>query len=208
MRPELNVKKAVIELAENDDAIKKTISIIGPPQILLNPFKSPFHSLSRAIVYQQLSGKAASTIYGRVMSLFGGRSKFSAKKVLDISDEDFRAAGLSRAKTRALKDLAYKTSTRRLPGARSCLLLTNAELVDRFTDVIGIGPWTVQMFLMFTLARPDVWPVGDLGIQKGVQKCLDLDELPAPKDLEEIGLRWQPHRTVASWYFWRLADLK
>ncbi len=208
IRPELDAKKAVRILTRRDGPIAEVFSIIGPPKIEMSPFKSPFHSLSKAVVYQQLSGKAAGTIHGRVMDIFGGSSKFSARKVLDVADEEFRSAGLSGAKTRALKDLAYKTSLRQLPGAKACLSLSNEELLERFTSVIGIGPWTVQMFMMFTLGRPDVWPVGDLGIKRGVQRCLGMESLPSSKDLVDIGERWKPYRTVASWYLWRMADLK
>jgi len=205
--PKLETSKATKALYKNCEFMAATIDLIGKPKIEMTSFQSPFHSLSRAIVYQQLSGKAASTIHGRVMKLFGGASKFTAKKVLSIEDETFRSAGLSGAKTRALKDLADKTSSRQLPGRIRCLEMSNEDLIDQFVQVTGIGPWTVQMFLMFTLGRPDVWPTTDLGIKKGVQRTMKLSELPEPSDLEDIGERWKPHRTVASWYLWRMADL-
>lgn len=207
VKPVLETSKAKRALCKQCDFMRATIDLIGKPRIEMIPFKSPFHSLSRAIVYQQLSGKAASTIHGRVMDLFGGASKFSARKVLTIEDEIFRSAGLSGAKTRALKDLADRTTSRQLPGRKMCLKMGNDELIDRFIKVKGIGPWTVQMFLMFTLGRPDVWPITDLGIRKGVQRTMKLNELPESEDLIEIGERWKPHRTVASWYLWRMADL-
>lgn len=207
VKPTLETAKAKRALHKQCRYMRDTIDLIGKPRIEMTPFKSPFHSLSRAIVYQQLSGKAASTIHGRVMDLFGGASKFTAKKVLTIEDEVYRSAGLSGAKTRALKDLADKTTTRQLPGRVKCMSLSNEELIDSFVDVKGIGPWTVQMFLMFTLGRPDVWPITDLGIRKGVQRVMKLEDLPEPVDLVDIGERWKPYRTVASWYLWRMADL-
>lgn len=169
--------------------------------------EGPFHALMRSVVYQQLSGKAAATIYGRVLALFPGDGLPAPEAVLSRADEDLRGAGLSRAKTKALKDLAAKTVAGVVPPYEVLHAMDDEEVVKRLTAVWGVGSWTVEMMLMFYLGRPDVLPVNDLGVQKGFMLAYGLDEKPTPGALLAHGERWRPYRTVASWYLWRAVDL-
>jgi 3-methyladenine DNA glycosylase/8-oxoguanine DNA glycosylase len=166
----------------------------------------PFDALAESIVYQQLSGKAAATIWRRVREVFGSPKFLDPKKVLATADEALRAAGLSRNKTAALKDLAQKTIDRIVPTARALAKMSDEEIIERLTQVRGIGRWTVEMLLLFDLARPDVWPIHDLGVRKGFAKTFGKRKLPTPKQLMKLGERWRPYRSVAAWYMWRALD--
>lgn len=169
----------------------------------------PFDALAESIAYQQLSGKAAATIWSRVRALYGKRKWLDPKQVLATPDEKLRACGLSRAKTAALKDLAAKTLDGTVPRTGIALAaLSDEEIIERLTAVRGIGRWTVEMLLLFELGRPDVWPVTDLGVQKGYAKTFGKRKLPTAKQLHKIGAKWKPHRSAAAWYFWRALDLK
>ena len=166
----------------------------------------PFDALAESIAYQQLSGKAAATIWGRVRALFPGKHLDPAK-VLATPDEKLRAAGLSRSKVAALKDLAAKTIDGTVPSGRVVMKMTDEEIVQRLIQVRGIGRWTVEMLLLFDLGRPDVWPVNDYGVQKGFAKVFGKRKLPTPKQLMKLGEKWRPYRSVAAWYFWRALDV-
>jgi 3-methyladenine DNA glycosylase/8-oxoguanine DNA glycosylase len=166
----------------------------------------PFDALAESIAYQQLTGKAAATIFGRVRALYPKRKWLDPKQLLATPDETLRAAGLSRAKTAALKDLAAKTIDGTVPSGRALLRMTDDEIITRLTTVRGIGRWTVEMLLLFDLGRPDVWPVDDYGVRKGFAKTFRRRELPTPKQLMKLGEKWRPYRSVAAWYFWRALD--
>ena len=166
----------------------------------------PFDALAESIAYQQLTGKAAATIFGRVRALYPKRKWLDPKQLLATPDETLRAAGLSRAKTAALKDLAAKTIDGTVPSGRALLRMTDDEIITRLTMVRGIGRWTVEMLLLFDLGRPDVWPVDDYGVRKGFAKTFRRRELPTPKQLMKLGEKWRPYRSVAAWYFWRALD--
>jgi len=166
----------------------------------------PFDALAESIAYQQLTGKAAATIFGRVRALYPKRKWLDPKQLLATPDEALRAAGLSRAKTAALKDLAAKTIDGTVPSGRALLRMTDDEIITRLTTVRGIGRWTVEMLLLFDLGRPDVWPVDDYGVRKGFAKTFRRRELPTPKQLMKLGEKWRPYRSVAAWYFWRALD--
>ena len=166
----------------------------------------PFDALAESIAYQQLSGKAAATIWGRVRALYPRRKYLDPKLVLETLDERFRAAGLSRSKIAALKDLAAKTLDGTVPSARALARMTDEEIVTRLITVRGIGRWTVEMLLLFDLARPDIWPVHDYGVRKGFAKTFGRRKLPTPKQLLKFGEKWRPYRSVAAWYFWRALD--
>ncbi len=174
----------------------------------LRPRKiSPFESLFRAVVYQQLNGNAAETILKRVLAIYG--KKFpKPEAVLATPDEVLRGAGLSRNKLAALKDLAGKTIDGIVPSARSIKSMSDAEIVERLVQVRGIGPWTVEMMLIFTLGRPDVLPVTDYGIRKAIANRLGSSSLPSPREVAVLGEKWKPHRSVAAWYLWRSLDVK
>jgi len=166
----------------------------------------PFDALAESIAYQQLSGKAAATIFGRVRALYPKRKWLDPEQLLATPDEILRAAGLSRAKTAALKDLAAKTIDGTVPTGRALIRMSDDEIVTRLTAVRGIGRWTVEMLLLFDLGRPDVWPVDDYGVRKGFAKTFGRRKLPTSKQLMKFGEKWRPYRSAAAWYFWRALD--
>lgn len=164
-----------------------------------------FAALARSIVYQQLAGAAARTIHGRVVEAVGGA--VTPESIRGTSEEALRAAGLSAAKHAALVDLATRV------GVGDVALddldgLDDAAVKARLTRVRGIGPWTADMFLMFTLRRPDVWPVGDLGVRQGMGRMLGWDDAPTSKELDLIGVGYRPWRSAAAWYCWRAVELE
>lgn len=194
---------ALAHLRQMDPKLAPLIDAHGHPTI--RPGRDPVHSLARAIVSQQLSGKAADTIWGRFLALYPRRAFPAAKKLLATPEADLRSAGLSGAKAAAIKDLARHVVEKKLDPAK-LPQLTDPEIAAALLPVRGIGPWSVDMFLMFTLARPDVLPVGDLGIRKGMQRHFGLRKLPEAKKMIALAARWQPYRTIASWYMWRLLE--
>jgi len=191
-------------LSARDSKLAEIVRKAGP--CLLKPRRcSPFEALVRAITYQQLNGTAAETILRRVLSIYGKRFP-KPQDLLGTPDEQLRAAGLSRAKTAALKDLSEKTISGVVPSTRSIKTMDEAQIMERLTAVRGIGPWTVEMLLIFTLGHPDVLPVTDYGVRKGVALAYGFKDLPSPKELRVFGERWKPHRSVAAWYMWRVLD--
>ncbi len=165
-----------------------------------------FQSLLRSIVYQQLSGKAAATILGRVEALFDGRPP-EPGALLELPDEALRGAGLSRNKTLAVRDLAARTLDGTVPPLDELEALDDEAIIQRLIQVRGIGRWTVEMLLMFRLRRPDVLPVDDLGVRKGFMLTYGLDTLPKPVELRAHAEDWRPYRSVASWYLWRAVEM-
>jgi DNA-3-methyladenine glycosylase II len=166
----------------------------------------PFDALAESIAYQQLSGKAAATIFSRVRGLYPKTKWLDPAKILATPDDALRSAGLSRAKTAAIKDLAAKTIDGTVPSGRALLRMSDDEIIARLTQARGIGRWTVEMLLLFDLGRPDVWPVDDYGVRKGFAKTFGRRKLPTPKQLIKSGEKWRPYRSVAAWYFWRALD--
>ncbi len=184
----------------DDPVFGPWVAHIGPPRIR-RVTESPFTYLVRAIVFQQLAGNAASTIYDRFVEAVGGRVTPAAVK--RASDESLRGAGLSRAKLVAIRDLADKARAlqlHRLPE------LPDEEVVERLVTVRGIGPWTAHMYLIFALRRPDVWPVGDLGVRTGFARVHGLDAVPTQKEMPELGEPYRPWRSAAAWYCWRVLE--
>lgn len=163
-----------------------------------------FEALTRAIIFQQLSGKAARTILHRFLEIYGGKFP-TPEEVQKTRIPTIRNAGLSNQKAGYLKDLANKFSDGTI-NPRKFRSMSDEEIHDHIIQVKGIGPWTVDMFLMFTLRRPDILPTGDLGIQKGMQRLFSLRTLPTPEKMQTLAEPWKPYRTVACWYVWRLAD--
>src|SRR3989442_8001862 len=166
----------------------------------------PFDALAESIAYQQQNEKAAASIGIPVRALYQKRKRLDPAKVLATPDETLRAAGLSRAKIAAIKDLAAKTLDGTVPSSRALLRMSDDEIVARLTTVRGIGRWTVEMLLLFDLGRPDVWPVDDYGVRKGFAKTFGKRQLPTPKQLMKHGEQWRPYRSLAAWYFWRALD--
>ena len=193
-------------LAATDPRFAALIARVRPFDVVAQPLVRPFHSLAESIAYQQLSGKAAATIFGRVRALYGKRKWLDPKLVLATPDEKLRACGLSGSKTAALKDLAAKTLDGTVPSGRVLGRLSDDEIIERLTKVRGIGRWTVEMLLLFELGRLDVWPVADYGVQKGFAKTFGRRKLPTTKQFLKIGEKWRPYRSVAAWYFWRALD--
>jgi DNA-3-methyladenine glycosylase II len=199
-------KKAHRHLANTDPRMAQLIARSRRYDIAPAISIHPFDALAESIAYQQLSGKAAATIFGRVRALYPKRKRLDPEQLLATPDETLRAAGLSRAKTAALKDLAAKTIDGTVPSSRALLRMSDDEIIARLTQVRGIGRWTVEMLLLFDLGRPDVWPVDDYGVRKGFAKTFGRRKLPTPKQLMKIGEKWRPYRSVAAWYFWRALD--
>jgi 3-methyladenine DNA glycosylase/8-oxoguanine DNA glycosylase len=193
-------------LAATDRRLAALIARSRPYEVKRDPSLRPFDALAESIAYQQLSGKAAATIFGRVRALYPRRKFFSAELVIATPEETFRGAGLSRTKTAAIKDLAAKTLDGTVPTRGALERMSDEEIIARLTTVRGIGRWTVEMFLLFDLGRPDVWPVDDYGVRKGYAKTFGKQELPTPKELLAIGEKWRPYRSLAAWYFWRALD--
>ncbi len=178
----------------------------GPCRLRAERGGSPYESLVSAVVHQQLNGKAAASILARLMALANGRRVPSPSELADLSDAQLRAVGLSAAKTAAIRDLAAKSLDGTLPSARAISRLGDQEIIDRCIAVRGVGPWTVQMLLIFRLGRPDVLPIDDYGVRNGYRLAVHQEELPTPRQLAGIGERWKPWRSVAAWYLWRVAD--
>jgi methylated-DNA-[protein]-cysteine S-methyltransferase len=199
---------AVEHLRTSDRALARVIDAVGPFRMQLKKAPNTFTVLAEAIVYQQLTGKAAATIFGRVCALFPDANDGpTAEDLIRVSDDKLRAAGLSRAKMRSLRDLARRTAAGEIPTLAEIQKMENEAIIERLTPVRGIGRWTVEMLLIFRLGRPDVLPVDDYGVRKGFAFALRKRELPDRKALEKRGVRWKPYRTVASWYLWRAGEL-
>jgi DNA-3-methyladenine glycosylase II len=193
-------------LARADARLGDLIAQAGPPTLTLRPDET-LPALLRSIVYQQLSGKAAATIHGRVLDAFGTDGRPDADAIAASDPEALRACGLSRAKTAAVQDLAARHLDGTLPARADLLGMPDDEVVRALTAVRGVGPWTAQMVLIFNLGRPDVWPAADLGVQEGFRIVARLDARPAARELDALGEPFRPWRSLAAWYFWRAVDL-
>ena len=180
--------------------MRSIVETVGPCELRPGARGDHFTTLARAIVGQQLSMKAAETIWRRVLALHGNGRRIRPADFLALSDRELRAAGMSNAKVAYVKDLATKVEARQLELSRLSPL-SDDEIVDALTSIKGIGRWTVEMFLIFKLGRPDVWPIGDLGIRNAVVRSYGID--PTKANLDAVGEPWRPWRSVASWYLWR-----
>ncbi len=192
-----------IKILKKDKRFAALIKMHGPAK--LGREAKPFEALVRSIVYQQVSGKAAATIFARFRALFPGKKFPTPEEVAAMPFEKLRAAGLSGQKASYIHDLAAKFADGTVQH-RKFKQMTNDEVIAHVTQVKGIGVWTAHMFLIFTLERLDVLPVGDLGVQKGFQILYGLKKLPTPVQMETLAKEWRQHASVASWYLWRAAD--
>jgi DNA-3-methyladenine glycosylase II len=197
-------RPALAHLRRVDPILAGIIARVGSPPPPPRRTGTHYDALVRAIVYQQLSGKAAGTIHRRFRELYPSQRP-RAELVLATSDEALRGAGLSRQKIGYLRDLSARVADRSLPLAHLGRLHDD-EIIEHLIQVKGIGRWTVQMFLMFRLGRPDVLPELDLGIQNAIQRAYGLRKRPTPKDVLRLGEKWRPHATTACWYMWRSLD--
>jgi len=198
---------ATAHLRDSDRALSRLIDVVGPFALELKKTPSIFGALVESIVHQQLSGKAAATIYGRLCALCAnGRRAPTPERILDLSDAKLRSAGLSRGKALALRDLARRAHGGELPSLAAARRMPDEEIVERLVPVRGVGRWTVEMLLIFRLGRPDVLPADDYGVRKGFAVAFRKRELPSRDELLRRGARWTPYRSVASWYLWRAAE--
>ncbi len=197
------MRRAILHLKRADPVLATIIERVG--RFSMNYDEPAFHSLAEAIVYQQLHGKAAATIFKRLTDLAG--EPLTPEGILKLSEEQLRGVGLSKQKLSYLRDLAAKTQIGDLDFTRLADL-PDAEVIKQLTQVKGIGVWTAHMFLMFSLRRPDVLPTGDLGIQMAMRKHYGKRKLPKPMQMEKIAKAWSPYRSVACWYLWRSMDIK
>lgn len=204
--PPYDVEVAVAELCARDPKLAALIARVGPCRLKIDAQQSPFDALLESIIYQQLHGKAAATIYGRMCRLFAPRRSPRPHEIAGATVEQLRGAGLSINKTRAVQDLAAKTLEGIVPTHAKIAHLPNEEIIERLTAVRGVGRWTVEMFLMFRLGRPDVLPVDDYGVRKGFAVAFRKRDMPEREALAKYGARWKPYRTVASWYLWRASE--
>lgn len=195
------------ELCRVDRHLARVIRKVGSFPTKKEKPQHPYESLLRAIVYQQLAGAAAATIFGRVKAL-GANGLPTPEEILLLDEAKLRGAGLSRQKIAAVKDLAAKTLDGTVPPLAILRRMTEVQIHERLVQVRGIGEWSVQMFLIFRLGRPDVLPIHDLGIRKGFQIVYGHKNVPKPQFILEYGERWRPYRSIASWYLWRAADQK
>jgi DNA-3-methyladenine glycosylase II len=190
-------------LTERDPRIARLIAETNRFQIDLDEAESPYEALLESIAYQSISGKAAATIFGRIKALSGNDRPPSPQQMLKLRKTALRKAGLSGAKVLAMKDLARKTIAGIVPSREAAGKMSDEELVERLISIRGIGAWTVEMFLIFNLGRPDVLPIHDLGVRKGWAVTYSKKNMPTPKELLAFGEQWRPYRSVASWYMWR-----
>ena len=193
-------------LSDADPLLGALIERVGPCLLRPRRTQSLFAAVARAIVYQQLSGSAAATILGRVQALYAPKRFPTPRDILATPPERLRAAGLSTAKTAALRDLAERSLDGTVPPIRRVRLMADEEVIERLVQVRGVGRWTAEMLLMFRLGRGDVLPVGDLGIRKGFALIFGNRRLPAAITIERRAERWRPYRSVACWYLWRALE--
>ncbi len=197
------MRKAVNHLKKSDPILAAIIERVGPCRMEFGP--PEFHSLAEAIVYQQLNGKAAETIFKRFTALSG--DPVTPKGILKLTGEQLRSVGLSKQKSSYLKDMAERASRGELDFTR-LTEMTDDEVIQHLTQVKGVGVWTAHMFLMFTLRRPNVLPTGDYGVQAAMKKHYKKRKMPKPEQMQKIAKSWEPYRSVACWYLWRSLDIK
>ena len=204
-----DLSEAVEHLRNSDPRMAALIERVGPQKMVIRHHFSIFYTLMRSITYQQLAGAAAAKIFARVEQCCSGNGKQPLpEQVAAASDEALRAAGLSRNKLAAIRDLTAKTLDGTVPTLQEMRRMTDEEIIERVTQVRGIGRWTVEMMLMFRLGRPDVLPVDDYGVRKGAQLTFRMRELPDKARLVKVAEKWRPYRSLGSWYMWRAVEIK
>ncbi len=196
--------EAIAFLKAREPRFAEHIERIGDVALPKSRSKDPFLALIESIAYQQLAGAAARVIWSRVLALFPDQTP-SAHALLALSEAQLRGAGLSRSKARALRDIAEKKAAGIVPTARSIARMSEKNVYERLTQIRGVGPWTVEMLLIFSLRRPDIMPATDYGVRKGFQVLYRKRSLPTPKQIEKCAQHWRPHRTTAALYLWRIA---
>ena len=189
-----------------DKLFAALIRRVGEPRLGIQRRRSPYEALVRAIAHQQLHGRAAEAILARFAALYPDGAFPTPEQVLATRDETLRACGFSGSKIAAIRDICARTLDGTVPARRNCARLSDEDLIERLTSIRGVGRWTVEMLLIFTLGRPDVLPVDDFGVRDGYRLLYRLDAQPKPRALAEFGLAWAPYRSTAAWYLWRASD--
>ena len=202
------LKQADRFLADRDPDFARLIAHVGPSRLTIDTSREPYQALMNAVAHQQLHGNAAKAILGRVVALFPDHPFPPADLFLAHPEDALRACGLSAAKLRAMRDIAEKTVSGLVPSRASAARMENEALIERLTALQGVGRWTVEMLLIFSLARADVLPIDDFGVREGYRKLKRLEAQPKPKVLGEIGQAWSPYRSTAAWYLWRASEIK
>ena len=200
------MSEAALRHLSADPAFAALIGRVGPPRLVVEQNRSPYEALVRAIAHQQLHGRAAEAILGRFAALYPGGVFPTAEQLLSTSEADLRGCGFSGSKIAALRDIGARSLDGTVPTRRESARLTDDELIANLTAIRGVGRWTVEMLLIFTLGRPDVLPVDDFGVREGYRVLHDLPVQPKPRVLAEIGLAWSPFRSLAAWYLWRASE--
>ena len=198
-------KDAVRHLSA-DPRFAALIRRVGAPRLAIDRKRGPYEALMRAIAHQQLHGRAAEAILGRFMALLPGEVFPAPESVLTIGEPILRGCGFSGSKIAALRDICAKTLDGTVPSRRASARLTDLELIERLTRIRGVGRWTVEMLLIFTLGRPDVLPVDDFGVREGYRVLYELDAQPKPRELATLGEAWAPYRSIATWYLYRAVE--
>lgn len=202
-------QKAANFLKKTSPQLNSLIQKIGAPKLFFDSKKEVFEALASSIIYQQLHGKAAATIQARFVKLFSPTGKFpTAQQVIQSDLNSLRTCGLSQAKATAILDLASKVIAGSIPNRKASETMTDDELITALTQVKGIGRWTVEMFLIFTLGRKDVFPVHDFAVRKGFHIVFKKRKILNPKELDKISTQWKPYRSLFTWYMWRAVDLE
>lgn len=198
---------ATLHLAACDPDWATLIQLVGPCGLPADSVREPFEALVRAITYQQLHGKAAESILNRFLARFPDTAFPDARQILALPETEMRSCGLSASKIIAIRDLADKSLAGIVPTRMEALLLDDEVLIERLTSIRGVGRWTVEMLLIFTLLRPDVWPIDDFGVREGWRAIKGLPAQFKPREMLALGEAWRPYRSTAAWYLWRAADL-
>lgn len=200
------MSRAGLRHLSTDPRFAALIRRVGPPRLEIDKGRDLYEALVRAIAHQQLHGKAAETILGRFAALYPDQPFPTPTQVLATSDEALRGCGFSGSKVAAIRDVCAKAVDGVIPSRRSAARLTDEALIERLISIRGVGRWTVEMLLIFTLGRPDVLPIDDFGVREGYRVLYGLDAQPKPRALAEIGLAWAPYRSLATWYLYRAVE--
>ena len=203
---EARVAEALLHLAATGPEMRDLIAAVGRCELSPAWRRSPFESLVRAVAHQQLQGKAAEAILGRFLALFAPRDFPSPGEILAMEDTALRAVGFSRSKILAIRDIAAKAADGIVPTREQAEALSDAELISRLLPLRGVGQWTVEMLLIFSLGRLDVFPLDDFGVRKGLKIAFGLEEMPSKRDMLALTDAWRPYRSIGTWYLWRLVS--
>ena len=203
---EARVAEAVPHLSATGPVMRELIAAIGPCELSPAWDRSPFESLVRAVAHQQLQGKAAQAILGRFLALFTPSAFPTPAEIVAVDDATLRAVGFSRSKILAIRDIAGKAAEGIVPTREEAEALSDAELISRLVPLRGVGQWTVEMLLIFSLGRLDVFPLDDFGVRKGLKIAFGLEEMPSKRDMLALTDAWRPYRSIGTWYLWRLVS--